>query len=142
MNKILYLIPAILLVGAGILLIQGNQNSLSADNDQVTFSQYYDCMYDKNVYHRDICTQTEKFQQTKEKVEQYLNTNPTCIAYAQYTDKVFALNILATAALNQDQLYQNCRASPEFLAIVQQDYDCLYTKFISPELKLCSGLNL
>ncbi|KAL4483181.1 hypothetical protein ABPG74_019207 [Tetrahymena malaccensis] len=141
MNKLLFLIPALLLIGAGVLLTQGNQNRLSADNDYVTFSQYYDCM-DKNVNHRDSCTASQSFQQAKEKVYQYQNTNPACIAYDNYVNTVFALNELDTAALNQNQLYQNCRASPEFLAIVKQDYDCLYAKFIAPELQLCSGLNL
>ncbi|KAL4490414.1 hypothetical protein ABPG72_002624 [Tetrahymena utriculariae] len=141
MNKLLFLIPALCLIGAGVFLIQGNQASLSADSDYFTFSQYYDCM-NQNVYNRDPCTATDNFQQTKEKVYQFTNTNPACVAYANYTNTVFALNELDTAALNQDQYYQNCRASPEFLAIVKQDYDCLYTKFIAPELKLCSGLNL
>ncbi|EAR83615.1 transmembrane protein, putative (macronuclear) [Tetrahymena thermophila SB210] len=141
MNKILYLIPALLLVGAGILLIQGNQNNLSADNDYVTYGQYLDCMTEK-VFHKEPCMETDSFVQTKEKAVQYLNTDPICLAYAKLQERYFYLNIVDTAPLNYDQLYQNCRASPEFLAIVQQDYDCLYTKFIVPELKLCSGLNL
>ncbi|EAR83619.2 transmembrane protein, putative (macronuclear) [Tetrahymena thermophila SB210] len=117
-----------------IFIIQGNQTNLSADNDYVTFAQYNDCMTNK-VNHREPCTATANFQQTKTKVYQYLNTNPACIAYSKYVDTVFALNQLDSSALNQDNLYQNCRASPEFLAIVKTS-DCLYNQFIVPELKL------
>ncbi|KAL4483180.1 hypothetical protein ABPG74_019206 [Tetrahymena malaccensis] len=141
MNKFLILIPVLCLVGAGLLLVESNKTSLSVDNDNVTFSQYYICM-NEHVYHRDSCTDTDNYQQTKEKLFQYQSTNPACIAYNNYADKVLDLNDFDTAMLNKDQLYQNCRANPEFLAIVKQDYNCFYTQFIAPELKFCSGLNL
>ncbi|EAR83620.1 transmembrane protein, putative (macronuclear) [Tetrahymena thermophila SB210] len=140
MNKLLLLIPALCLIGAGVLLIQGNMTNLSVDNDYVTFAQYEDCM-DKFVNHREPCTSSTNFQQTKQKIQYFMNTNPDCIAYANYQNTVYALNELDTAALNQDNLYQNCRASPEFLAIAKTS-DCLYNQFIAPELELCSGLNI
>ncbi|KAL4483184.1 hypothetical protein ABPG74_019210 [Tetrahymena malaccensis] len=141
MKKLLFLIPAIFLIGASVLLINRGKTSLSADNDPVTLAQYQECM-DKNVNNQRPCIRNDSYQNASAELELFFKKNNDCIQFNEYVNKMIALNEQDTALLNYNQLYQKCRANPELIRIVKKNYDCLWEKFFKVELTKCSGLQL
>ncbi|EAR83621.1 transmembrane protein, putative (macronuclear) [Tetrahymena thermophila SB210] len=140
MNKLLFLIPVLCLVGAGILLIQVNQTPLSVDNNDVTLAQYSSCVQD-NVDTHQSCMEQDTFKQVYNQYIRHEMSDSDCYLFRQYYQRAIYLNEFYTSALNQDQYYEKCYTSPKILEIAKTNFDCLYQKIVLPQLK-CSGLNI
>ncbi|KAL4483182.1 hypothetical protein ABPG74_019208 [Tetrahymena malaccensis] len=136
MKKLLFLIPAIFLIGASVLLIQADKTSLSTKGNFVTLAQYSDCMM-KNVINKNLCPKSEIYKNAVA----YQKKDPYCDSFKDYSDRMYALNMEDTAALDYSQLYSYCRANPQILSIIKQD-KCLWEKEYQVELNLCAGLKL
>ncbi|KAL4483183.1 hypothetical protein ABPG74_019209 [Tetrahymena malaccensis] len=140
MKKLLFLIPVIFLIGASVLLIQGDNTRLSADSNPVTIAQYQECM--KNINYQNPCFKSYNYQNALVEFVLYLKNNSDCIAFNEYVDIMSSLKEQDTADLNYNQLYQKCHTNPELISIAKKNYDCLWEKLIREELIQCSGLKL
>ncbi|KAL4437926.1 hypothetical protein ABPG74_001097 [Tetrahymena malaccensis] len=141
MNKQLFIITLVCLIGAGIFLIQKNKYNLHQD-DSVTFRQYADCRSKSTSIFADgpACTRDESFKKAFDNYQIYNDNNTQCDIFQDYVNQVQESKDYNNALLNKNDLYENCFANEKIRAIANSN-ECFFKNYYAPRILICGGLD-
>ncbi|EAS06964.1 transmembrane protein, putative (macronuclear) [Tetrahymena thermophila SB210] len=137
MNKTLFLVPLLLLIGTGVYLFQGQKGNLE-NLVPVNFQQYENCtMSFPNPYPYFPCSQDSGYIDAYNHFMNATYSPQACrnyIIYKQY-------NILTTKLINQNNYFFNCYITEEVRQIANFN-ECFFKHFYAPYYLTCAGFDI
>ncbi|EAS06965.1 transmembrane protein, putative (macronuclear) [Tetrahymena thermophila SB210] len=140
MNKVLFLFPVLLLIGAGVYLFQGQKSNLE-NLVPVNFQQYINCTKSlPNPYPYFPCSQDSGFFDAYKHFMAATDSPQApqaCKDYSVYKQQ----NIQTTNLINQNDYFFNCYITEEVRYIANFN-KCFFKYFYAPYFLTCSGFDI